>query len=95
MRDSSEFVGVMRKRLSKISYQFKHVECTRGFGYYLMDESAASCSTYKLCQDWDSLFAIVTVNKCVAGKRFSLDQFVCLPESFVPCDANTPRFVPF
>ena len=89
LRDPSLFVNIYRTKILKNSVVYSLHECQYGFGYY---SASNDCSKYKICENWDDKYAILTLNKCVDGKVFNFKEFQCVKSNGQVCDANA--FVP-
>ena len=91
---TNSFVNILRMKLRKSSFQFRTYECPLGFGYYSVDEDK-QCSRYKICQNWDNIYAFLIINKCIDDKVFDFKKKKCVNASQFKCNPDMSVFQPF
>lgn len=90
-RESSVPIILMNRTVKKMERSYRQFHCPQGLGYYLIEDT--NCTKYKYCQDWNSEFASLSINKCHQGV-FSFHERKCVSYDEYTCDETTPKFVP-
>jgi hypothetical protein len=85
-------INIMKIKILKSDYPFSTFHCPHGFGYYLIENSG--CLKYKLCENWNSEYASMSVNKCRNGGVFDITKRVCVASGQFECNDMLPKFVP-
>lgn len=85
--------NLMRVKLLKSDSSFSTFHCPYGFGYYLIKDT--ECTKYKQCEDWNSEYASMSVNKCREGMVFDFRKKLCVTSDKFECNESVMKmFVP-
>ena len=80
-------------KIRKNSAQFRTNDCPLGFGYYTMDDDMG-CSRYRICENWDNIYAFLIINKCIDGKVFDFKKLKCVDSKVYKCNPDISLFTP-
>lgn len=73
------FETIMRIRVNKNENLYKDYHCTKGPGYYAIENS--QCTKYKYCEDWNADYAAMSINKCQQNSIFDFRMRKCVQKT--------------